>query len=282
MLLWVRLITGFREVFYVLVRNIWVGNFGLRVLLSTRKFYPEIIVNPATGELGRSPNHVRTPIFIKIRNKIGQIAFIRDKFENAPNSGLFDKRTARVFNLLYCYFVILILKIVVGECLLKPLLIVLNIALSLLLIVTMPVWLPLLLLLLYVVDIFLYNFNHQNIYYNYDRVNYFPALRFFLRAFFTLVLIVLKLTIAPLWFLFIALVCLIWSGVSYSFRTGYDWLTYQLIKAIGRSPVTDSAMAWRVAGPGIDGSYYQSVKSTDIYLLVTAELEKIHLEMFQK
>lgn len=72
-------------------------------------------------------------------------------------------------------------------------------------------------------------------------------------------------------------VVLLWSYGKYVLRTSYDAIMLQLIKAIGRSPVTDSAMAWKIQGPGLTGSYYQSIKSTDIYLLVAADLEKIQM-----
>jgi hypothetical protein len=218
---------------------------------------------------------------VGIGSKLRLISRLREKFDSAPNSGLFDKRTARVFHLLHCYFVIFLLQIVVYCCILKPLLVLLNIVVSLALIVTMPVWLPILCVVLYCLDIFLFNFDHQSRYSSYDRVNWFPFMRFALRAVFTVLLILLKLTVVPLFFLTIGLIVFLWSSLRYACRKAYDAALFQLIKAIGRSPVTDSGVAWKIAGPGITGSYYQSIKSTDIYVLVTAQLEKIHLEMFQ-
>jgi hypothetical protein len=145
----------------------------------------------------------------------------------------------------------------------------------------MSVWLPILMLVLYQIDVILYNFDYHQTIFSYNQVNWFPVLRYFLRIFFTVLLIIFKLTISPLFFFTLSFICVIFAYSRYVCRTVYDWIMFILIKSIGRSPVTDSSVAWKIAGPGITGSYYQSIRSTDIYILVMAELEKIHLDIFQ-
>lgn len=48
-----------------------------------------------------------------------------------------------MFNLLYCYLYVLLLRVVVFNCILKPLFVLLNVAISIVLLIGMPVWLPL-------------------------------------------------------------------------------------------------------------------------------------------
>lgn len=85
-----------------------------------------------------------------------------------------------------------------------------------------------------------------------------------------LILLILRVTIAPLFMLVMAGLVAGFGYLMHFTRTVYDAVMFLLIKAVARSPVTDSAMAWKIAGPGISSTYYQSVKSTDIYVLVLA------------
>lgn len=219
-----------------------------------------------------------------VMGNLRKIKMLRNEFDNAPDSGLFNKRTARFFHLFKCYFIILFCQTILALVIVKPLLITLNILLSIVLIVTIPVWVPLLLLFLHFYQINIYNYEsfHSSItekyYYNYyNPPRWFMMLRLTLSLVGQLILVLLRVTIVPLVMLFLAVVAAMLGYMKHGFRTAYDAVMFGLIKAFARSPVTDSGMAWKIAGPGISDTYYQSIKSTDIYVLVLAELEKLHL-----
>lgn len=179
------------------------------------------------------------------------------------------------------YVGILLFKIVVCLCILKPLFILINIVLSVVLIVLIPVWTTILVLLRYVLDIHLFNNLHEQSQYYLRQVHWFPLLRNIIHIFLTIIVGIFMVTVAPLFQGIFAIIVTAFSFTRFYLRTCYDWLMFRLISRFGRSPVTDSAFAWRIEGPGISSTFFQSIKSSDIYLLVAAELEKIHLEIFQ-
>jgi hypothetical protein len=91
-------------------------------------------------------------------------------------------------------------------------------------------------------------------------------------------LALLLLLLHPLFALFI----LLFSVVRFLFRTLYDKFMFCTVSCCGRSPVRDTGIAWKISGPGLSRQYYQSVRENDVYVLVTAELERYLLAEFEK
>lgn len=163
-----------------------------------------------------------------------------------------------------------------------------NIIISTALIITIPIWIPALVLFVYLFQICIYNGEsfHSSVtekyYYHYNNPpRWFMCLRLNLILLLQIILALLRLTIAPLFMLILTGIVCAYGYIRYGLRTLYDAIMFRLITMFARSPVTDTSMAWKISGPGISDTYYQSIKSTDIYILVLAELEKLHLEIFR-
>lgn len=80
----------------------------------------------------------------------------------------------------------------------------------------------------------------------------------------------------------LALLMFISSFIRFIGRTIYDKFMYCIISCCGRSPVRDTAIAWKISGPGLSRQYFQSIREEDVYILMVAELERLQLEHFEK
>lgn len=78
----------------------------------------------------------------------------------------------------------------------------------------------------------------------------------------------------------LALLMLLSSFIRFIGRSIYDRFMYCVICCCGRSPVRDTAIAWKISGPGLSRQYFQSIREEDVYILMIAELEKMQLEHF--
>lgn len=61
-LFFVRWWTYFRNILAYCIYSIIYGPLGIYVLLRCKRFYPEVIINSDTGEVGRDPNEYWVPI----------------------------------------------------------------------------------------------------------------------------------------------------------------------------------------------------------------------------
>lgn len=157
----VRYYTWLRNILYYAYRNMVVGKFGLFVLLRCHDFYPDYIINNATGEVGRDPYSKQTPIAAAVKDTILSVGRAREEFENAPDTGFFGKVCGRVFNVVYLYLVVSVLYMVGYLLVLKPVLVLLNVVASLIVLMTAFLWTPLLLLFHYLWTILMYNYDYE-------------------------------------------------------------------------------------------------------------------------
>lgn len=91
-------------------------------------------------------------------------------------------------------------------------------------------------------------------------------------------LTILLIVVAPIFAVAFAMLGLL----RFLVRRIYDTIAFFFIKCCARAPIGDTWMAWKVAGPGVSRSYYQTIHEADFYVLVVAELEKLKLEVFEQ
>lgn len=58
----------------------------------------------------------------------------------------------------------------------------------------------------------------------------------------------------------LAFLMLICSVIRFVARSIYDRFMYCIIGCCGRSPVRDTAIAWKISGPGLSRQYFQSIR----------------------
>ena len=65
-------------------------------------------------------------------------------------------------------------------------------------------------------------------------------------------------------------------------RSISDKIMYYLISCFGRTPSNDTAIAYKISGPGMSRAFYNSVHEEDVYVLIQAELEWMVIKELEK
>jgi hypothetical protein len=128
-------------------------------------------------------------------------------------------------------------------------------------------------------------FTFRIIIYDYDNSDseackYFPLIGETLRFVFDGILQLILSFVGLFLHIILVIFFLIFAILRYTIRSIYDCFMLLLVKCLGRVPASDTAIAWRVQGPGLAFQYYTSIELKDIMLLVAAELEKHELNHY--
>jgi hypothetical protein len=203
----------------------------------------------------------------------------RRNFEELPDLGLLGKNVSRIFNYIECYFFRLFIVGIIITLVLYPCLIVVCSVVSTVLIFTVWAWMPLILLVTYIFNIFIYQFESAIIP---DRlaVRSLPILKIifaFVKSIVIILILALNLLVlAPLRGSFIFVFCFFQR----SFRTVLDKIMLFLFRKLGRTPSRDTSIARKISGPGMSKAFYMSINEEDVYVLVRSGLEQIYMERF--
>lgn len=174
----------------------------------------------------------------------------RTKFEEQPDLGLLGKNVSRYFNYAECFLFrflfVGVLIVLIGY----PIIIVVFSVCATILVVTVWAWIPLILMVTYVFNIFIYQFETSLIP---DRrvVRSVPIIGLvysLVKAVVITALLTLNLIVwAPLRSLFLFLFCL----TQRMFRTAVDKILVVMFSKIGRTPSRDTSIARKISGPGM-------------------------------
>lgn len=151
-----RLYNWTKNSLFYLVALVWVGPLGIKQLLSFSEFNRDQYIRNSlepyiTYVTGRS-------LYLQFMRVIDGMQQSRCRFEALPDTGLFGKNLTRVLNYIECYvfrflFVGIILLLIV-----KPIAIVLYCLVTVVLIFTIWAWLPLTLVITYLFNVLIYQF----------------------------------------------------------------------------------------------------------------------------
>ena len=150
-----RVYTWSKTSFFYLVALAWVGPLGLKQLTTLGTFTYDQHIDSNTGEIKYIKHH---SLYLQFLRVLKGISDSRRAFEALPDTGFFGKNLTRVFNYFECYVFRFLLVGVVWLLVAKPLLIVAYSLLSALLVVTMWVWLPVSLIVTYLFNVLIYQF----------------------------------------------------------------------------------------------------------------------------
>ncbi len=216
--------------------------------------------------------------FLKVLEGIRQS---RERFEEQPDLGLLGKNMSRFFNYAECYLFRLVFVGIFLVLICYPIIIVVFSVVSTILVITVWAWIPLILLVTYTFNIFIYQFESSFIE---DRrvVRSIPIIKIvlqILKALIVTVILTLNLILlTPVKSLFIFLFCLIQRG----FRTTVDKLFVTLFRKVGRTPSRDTSIARKISGPGMSKEFYMSINEEDVYVIIQARLEQIFMTKFNQ
>ena len=75
---------------------------------------------------------------------------------------------------------------------------------------------------------------------------------------------------------------IIYAHIHYILRYFYDFCFYYILKYLGKVPLTDSCIAWRISGPHLFRERFYDISNRDLMSLVIAEIEKMVMNNYSK
>lgn len=262
----IKLFTTFWNYNYRVFNQMINSMFGIKALFKF-ELYTDLYIDSSTGIISNSG---RTYTFPRsVSNLIIWVFDSREKFEKSPDTGILSKNSSRIFNLILNY----IIRLTIFGLLLiilYPSLIIINIIICLGLIIISPIVAPLWVLLDYIFSIIIYN--------RYDKIQLFNIIRiilfeFLFRTIFQFLFCSISLIFQPILSIFF----LFYSQIHFILRYIYDLFFYFILKYLGKIPLTDSCIAWRISGPHLFRERFYDISNKDLINLVIAEVEKMVL-----
>ena len=267
----IKLFTTFCNYNIRVYRQMTSSMIGIKALFLT-ELYRDMNVNYDTGELYKTYKTYTFP-----RSIINLITWIRDSrknFENSPDTGILGKGISRIFNLILNY--IFRLCILGGLLIIiYPIFIILNVIICICLIFISPLISFFWIILDYLFSTIIFN--------RYNNSKVFCLLRiiladFFKDTIFQFIICCVCLIIQPLLSLFF----FIYAHTHFIIRYFYDFFFYYIIKYLGKIPLTDSFIAWRISGPHLFRERFYDISNRDLMNLVIAEIEKMVMNNYSK
>ncbi|CAD8150535.1 unnamed protein product [Paramecium octaurelia] len=273
------------NIIFWLSANAVSGPIGIKALIKSNKFRPDVTVDSVTGKV-MSSNFTVTPLRIKFRNVLEGMRNSRCHFEGSPDTGLFGKNLYRVFNLIEVYIFRFLLVGIIGVLIILPTIILSNVVISTLLAFTAWLWIPITILIRILFNSLIYDTDvcrrrEKDIIWR--SPNWFPLIinifDFLILGILNAVYCLFKLLIwHPFWITFMAA----FAYLRFYTRLLYDSFTINIIKLMGRVPSSENNIAWKISGPGLSRQYFYGIQLPQVLILVQAELEKKILNLYKQ
>ena len=137
------------NVMFNLFANAFAGPFGLRALFGISEFHPDVTIDSYTGVVKPSHYTVKTLICYLSEVYTG-MSNSRDNFERQPDNGFFGKNCARICNLIEVYIFRFLFVGVICVTICFPILVIINVVISLLFALTAWLYMPIVLFLCFI------------------------------------------------------------------------------------------------------------------------------------
>lgn len=156
---------------------------------------------------------------------------------------------------------------------LYPIAIVLNSVISFVLAITSWIWVPLVEIVCYLFNLLIYQFEIDDI----DRHNryserWFPLISTPLMFVLNILRIIGYMIGAAVVHPLISAFFFVFAVLQHIWSTTTDFIMFNIVKLLARTPNRDTNIAWKISGPDLSRSYYDSISGENIYLLVQANL----------
>ncbi len=183
--------------------------------------------------------------------------------------GLLGKNVSRIFNYIECYLFRLLLVGILLVLIGFPILIIVASTITVVLVVTFWAWMPLVLVVTYLFNIFIKQFETERDAYGFMSRT-FPLLRIVLRLLFAILIMVISVLNLIIWTPLRAAFWFMVAGVVSLFRRVLDKIMMFIFRNLGRTPSRDTLVAKKISGPGMTKDFYMSINEEDVYILVRA------------
>ena len=267
----IKIFTTFWNYNYRVYNQMTNSMLGIKALFK-QELYRDISIHFDTGIVYNSRQTYTFPR--SVSNLITWVFDSREKFEKSPDTSILSKNISRIFNLIINYIIRLTILGLLLICL-YPTLIIINTIICLILIMISPLIAPFWVLLDYIFSIIVFN--------RYDTLRFFNIIRillfeFIIRTIFQFLFCSACLILQPLLSIFF----LFYAQIHFILRYLYDFIFYYILKYLGKIPLTDSCMAWRISGPHLFRDRFYDMSNKDLMNLVIAEVEKMVMNNYSK
>ena len=267
----IKLFTTFWNYNYRVLNQMTSSMLGIKALYKV-ELYTDLSIDSTTGKIYESGKTYTFPR--SLSNLISWVFDSREKFERSPDTGILSKNISRIFNLILNY----IIRLTIFGLLLitlYPILIISNIIICLGLVVISPIIAPLWDLLDYIFSIIIFN--------RYDTLRFFNIIRillveFLCRTIIQFIFCLLCLILQPILSIFF----LLYAQIHFIIRYIYDFVFYYILKYLGKIPLTDSFVAWRISGPHLFRERFYDISNKDLMNLVIAQIERMVMNNYSK
>lgn len=263
----------FVYLFNIIVSLLWFMTYSSVGLLSLFcvEVYQDEDIDYGTGEVTNVHQSYTFPR--AVGNLCSWISLSRTEFENSPDTGLFGKSFARIFNLIHNYiikFFFLGLLLIT----LYPTVIIICVSVSLCLIIISPILSLIAVICEWLVNILFYDWmlRHSIILPLFRYIGWNLIIKGIIQLVVTILLLVFQPIISVLIFLF--------AQLRFVLRVVYDFFMYYIVKCLAKVPIIDTCLAWKKAGPELFRNRFVDIADQDIITLVRGFLEGKKLEEY--
>ena len=265
----------------VLVENLLNSALGLRAMgLSSRGFNPQIVMDNRRGEILCDRTIICSTYRGNLEATLIRYHTARSAFEGARDEGLLGKGITRPFFVFYQLLVCTASVLVIGVG--QPLLTICNLAVSILITATAPVWAVFL-----SVFLFVFSFTVADI--DYPYAGHYEKRTFFYSPIPSQALYVLFMGLGQIIFKVAQCVVFdfpmfllegIYAPVRYGLRKVWDAMMMSILKSRMKVPGVDSFWAKRIKGPGLSNKYFYQVDPEVAIAALQVTLETEELDFY--
>lgn len=261
----------------VLVENLWNGVLGLKAMsLTSRSFYPLKTMDEGTGEISFDRNTVCSTYIGNLDATLTRYRMTRSAFESAPDEGLLGKGITRPFFVAYQVLLCTASVLVIGVG--QPVLTIFNLAVSILIAVTSPLWALFFSIFMLICSFTLFDMDYPRIGRTFF---YFPIPFQLIHILFMGVgQIILKVAQCVVFDFPMFLLEGTYAYVRYCLRKVWDAMLLSILHSRMKVPGVDSFWAKRIKGPGLSNSYFYQVELEVAIAALLNTLQKEELDFY--
>lgn len=275
-LTFMRLIFIFWELLFLIRDFCFNSSFGIKALCTKTIYKKPFIANEETGEIGYSMSFT---YYSSIENLYNWCIESRELFLRNRHTSFFGSASGNVINIIEVYF---FKMLILGTLLIffYPLAIF---AYTLFFFAFFICCYPLSVvgvILAYLFEVLIYDTSEPS----YSRsCPLFPFMviliwRLIICSILNFLLFLLFCVLQVL----VAILAFIWAQLRFLVRTIYDFLMLQIVKCFAKIPKSDTSMAWKIRGPGMNRSQFLKLSVDESLILVRSYMEKLQLDFYEQ
>uniref|UniRef100_A0A6B2KZ02 Uncharacterized protein n=1 Tax=Arcella intermedia TaxID=1963864 RepID=A0A6B2KZ02_9EUKA len=276
--MWARTQKFFKDGIYLIaITNLWNGPLSLQALFTKQQFYPHYTLKDGLVEYNIDrPVQSYLSLLRSIKDRIKKA---RDDFENSVEGTFVDRDIIRPFHIVWTYLKYYSLGLAVLT--LFPPAVIVNFLLSTSLILSSPLWSPLLAFSIYLTSVTVYDFDAIE---SHAQNLGLPIMKPLIYTFAMGIGQILLSFVGVL--LYHPVMCLWlcnWAFWRKNLKSISDFLVfYVFIKRYVRVPAKNSLLAERIAGPGLESTFLYKIPVELSLLLLQEHIEKFEIKQYKE